>query len=274
MLDEYCNRVVKRLSSGEGATPSRLADALCLPSFHPEVLLRVSEVTTGTTFRLATFTSSLWYSESGQEPGKVDEAIHVPPERAARFWDTIGELNPQTIRDGTTIGVDGMSARASWRQGKVTSSFEAWSPSPDSRHGKFIRRIYDLGWQVVRERVSIERLEQLHADLRLGLPARLIEGKVRCLRIFGSLSSSDEDDLRSFFAALPSGEPMVMDMTNFDSMGALLYPAFLEFASERRSLAWAVSEMARRHVDSMGLVQPQFFERAEDAMQWVARISG
>ena len=274
MLDDYRNRVVKRLSSEEDATPSRLAEALCLPSFHPEVLLRVAEWSNGTTFHLATFTSSLWYSELGKEPSRMDEAIHVVPERAICFWDSIEGLSPQTIRDEKTIGVDGMLTYARWRRGEVTSSFEAWSPSPDSQQGKFIRRIYDLGWQLVRERVSIERLEQLHGYLRLGLPVRLIEGKVRCLRLFGGLSSSDEDDLRSCFAWLPSGEPLVMDMTNFDGMGTLLYPAFVEFASGRRVLAWAVSGAARRHIASMGLGQSQFFERVEDAMEWVARTSG
>ena len=273
MLDDYRNRVVGRLSSEEDATPSRLAEALCLPSFHPEVLLRVAEWSNGTTFHLATFTSSLWYSEPGQEPSRMDEAIHVVPERAARFWDSIEGLSPQTIRDEKTIGVDGMLTFARWRRGEVTSSFEAWSPSPDSQPGRFIRRIYDLAWELVRGRLSIERLEQLHIYLHLGLPLRMIEGGVRCLRIFGALSASERKSLRSLFATLPGEEPLVVDMTNFDGMGTILYPTFVEFASRRGLLAWAASVPARRHLEAMGLVRPQIFDRAEDAVGWIATLS-
>ncbi len=64
-----------------------------------------------------------------------------------------------------------------------------------------------------------------------------------------------------------------MDMTNLDGMDTLLYPAFVEFASGRR-LAWAVSDAARRHNESLGLARPQLFERVEDASGWVAGGTG
>src|SRR5205085_10583472 len=93
------------------------------------------------------------------------------------------------------------------------------------------------------------------------------------LRIFGSLSSSHRKALRSLFSSLPSEEPLVVDMTNFDGMGTLLYPAFVEFATSGRRLAWAASSSARRHAESMGLAQPHVFDRVEDAVEWVAQTS-
>src|SRR5262249_31809088 len=155
-------------------------EVLCLPSFHPEVLLQVADGPSGTTFRLATCTSSLWHSlmEPGRWPGRTEESAVVPPERAARFWATLDALDPQAVRDSAAVGLDGMSTRCSWRRGEAMTSFEAWSPAPDSRHGAFIRQVYDLGWEPVRERLSIERLEQLHGYLGLGLPVRRIVGEV------------------------------------------------------------------------------------------------
>lgn len=274
MIDDYRRRVVKCLSLGTLTGSSRLAAALCLPSFHPETLLRVVEGPDGTSFRLATLTSSLWYSEAGQTPRRLEETVSVSSERASRFWDSVAGLSPQTIADDPQHGLDGMSVRCIWRQGSVDSTFETWSPAPESRHGAFIRQIYDLGWEVLGGRVSIERLEQLHVYLHLGLPVRMIEGPMKCLRIFGSLSSSEEMALRSMLSTLPKDEPLIVDMTNFDGMGTLLYPAFVEFASSRRFLSWAVSPSARRHVESMGLANLRIFDTTEDARQWVAGASG
>ena len=270
MLDDYRKRVVKWLSPGVGDSPTRLAEVLCLPSFHPEALLRVADGPSGTTFRLAAFTSSLWHSEPGRRPGRTEESVLMSPKRAARFWDALDALDPSTIRDSNVLGVDGMLIRCSWRRGEASVSFEAWSPEPDSRHGTFIRRMYDLAWELAQERASVERLEQIHGYLHIGLPVRQIVGKVRCLRIFGRLSSRDGDQLRSHFASLPREEPVVVDMTNFDGMGTLLYPAFVEFASGRR-VAWALSSTARRQVESMGLNEPELFDRAEDAVEWMVR---
>jgi anti-anti-sigma regulatory factor len=102
----------------------------------------------------------------------------------------------------------------------------------------------------------------------------MIGGRVKCLRIFGSLSSSKEMALRSLLSTLPKDEPLIVDMTNFDGMGTLLYPAFVEFASSRRFLSWAVSPSARRHVESMGLANLRIFDTTEDARQSVAGASG
>lgn len=272
LVDDYRKKVVKLLSPVKDEPHSRLAEVLCLPSSHPEVLLQVTDGPSGCTFRLVTCTSSLWYSlsEPGRWPGRAEESALVPPKRAARFWAVIDALNPQAIGDSAAVGLDGMFTQCSWRRGEASVSFEAWSPAPDSRHGTFIRRIYDLAWELAQERASVERLEQIHGYLHIGLPVRQIVGKVRCLRIFGRLSSRDEDQLRSHFASLPREEPVVVDMTNFDGMGTFLYPAFVEFASGRR-VAWALSSTARRQVESMGLNEPELFDRAEDAVEWTVR---
>ena len=55
-------------------------------------------------------------------------------------------------------------------------------------------------------------------------------------------------------------------------MGTLLYPAFVEFASQQPLLAWAATNNARRHIKAMGLIEPKLFENAEDAILWADGI--
>lgn len=122
-IEDYMDRVRKRLSRREDNPVKRMAEVLCFPSFHPEALLRVANTAAGTTFRLATFTSSLWYSEpeeaKGECPERVQEVAAVSPESAVRFWNSIDELKPEAIRPDNAIGADGMSVRASYHQGET-----------------------------------------------------------------------------------------------------------------------------------------------------------
>jgi hypothetical protein len=125
---------------------------------------------TGNTFRLATFTSSLWYAETGdtgETPTCVQEVVEVPSAYAVQFWKSIDELNPLAIESEVMSGLDGMSVLGSYAEAEKSASFETWSPSPTSLTGKFLNLIYGLGCVVLKEKVSIERLEQLHGYLRL-----------------------------------------------------------------------------------------------------------
>jgi hypothetical protein len=277
-VNDYRTQARHRLAWEPSEPFSRSAQVLLLPSFHPEVLLRVGEGPTGTTLCLSTFTSSLWlslYSPTRVRPERRVEAVQVPPERAARFWSALEEVKPQLLRDVPRVGYDGMILNASYQRGDSTS-FAAWSaaPAPQSVIGRFVRVIYDLAWDVVKEPVGIERLEQLHAYLGIGLPARVIEGRVKCLRIFGVLALREQKALRALFSSLPAEEPIVVDLTNLDRMGTLLYPDFVAFASGRPLLAWAVSRHARRQLEAMDLDQPQIFDRTEDAVASVLQRAG
>lgn len=270
-IQEYQNRVRKKLSRAESEPVSRMAEALCFPAFHAETLLRVTEGIQCTTCRLITLSSSLWYSDESESPTRLQESTVVSPDRALQFWELIENLKPETIRPEGSFGCDGMSVFVTFQRREMTSSFETWSPEPMSPPGKLVGLIYGLAREVMNVRSSIERLEQLHTYLNIGLPARIIEGNVRCLRIFGSLSVNHEELLRNLFDSLRDTDALVVDMTNFDGMGTRLYPLFSAFASTRPLLAWAASGHARRHIESMGLTEPMIFSTTDEAIDWISR---
>jgi hypothetical protein len=277
LIEQYVAIVRKRLSRQESDVVVRTAEALCLPSFHPEALLQATQGPRGAAFRFTTFTASLWYAGqavgSGKTPGRVQEVAVVQPEIASRFWDAVDALKPHTIQTSRAIGVDGMAVHVTYQDGEAESCFETWSPDSASSGGRFVHLIYDLAWEVLKERVSIERLEQLFGYLRPDLPARLIPGDVQSLRLFGSLASYHQQELVRLFDRLPGEDPLVIDMTNFDGMGTLLYPTFVRFAAARRLLAWACSQNARRHVESMRVPKSQVFDDTASAIEWVKRAS-
>lgn len=273
-IDQYRQRARKRLSRKESEPVVRMAEVLCFPSFHAETLLRVTESPNGTAFRLSTFSSSLWYSEDGKEPRRFQETVEVSPDQAGRFWESMTALDPASLCPKKALGLDGMSISATYRDGEAESQFETWCPAPESPEGQYVGLIYRLAWEVVQADTSIERLEHLHGYLRLGLPARVIDGELKCLRLFGSLSSSDEPALRRTFESIDGDKPLLVDMTNFHGMGTLLYPAFVDFASGRTHLVWAVSKSARQHIDSMGINEQVLFDSVADAVEWIRKQGG
>ena len=199
----------------------------------------------------------------------LQEVVSISAEKAQQFWNSVEPLRTKGFTVANTIGCDGISVQAFYRQADSSISCDTWNPDPASPVGMFIYLIYDLAWEVLREEASLDRLEHLHGYLKHELPVRMIDGDVRCLRIFDRLASNDENDLRQALGSLPMAEPMVVDMTNFEGMGTLLYPIFIQFASTHRHIAWSVSSAAKHHLEAMALSSPHVFETREDAVKWL-----
>lgn len=266
IVDQYKKRVQKKLCRAEKEDHSQLAEVLCLPSFHAETLIRVVKTADHTVIRLFSFTSSLWYSDEDDPPVRFQESAVVALSPASEFWNRIETLNPETIRTQQQAGCDGMSVTASYRKGDIEASFSAWSPDINSIPGQFLVLVYGLAWEALKESRSIQRLEQLHNYMGLGVPARIVEGEFTCLRLFGSISAGMEDSLRELFAKLSSEDRLLVDMTNFDGMGTILYPLFIEFAGNQSRVRWVANENARQHLSSIGIAKEDIFSEPESAM--------
>lgn len=256
------------------------AEVLFLPSFHPETMIQATQYSTFTMLRMATMTSSIWYYEQaanvsvplGSKPDVIppelcEETLKIDEPDGERFWRAIHALEPMSIPSTGTFGIDGMSIRASYHQADLSNSFTAWGPAPESPQGRFVGELFGLAWKLHTSKLAIERLEQLHGYLRLGLPVRWIESDVKCVRLFGRLSSNDEADLRRLFGQLLDEEELVIDMTNFEGMGTLLHPMFAELASKHPRLAWAASKAARKHLLAIDLEESIIHETVEAACQ-------
>jgi len=275
-LDDYKEHVHKRLRSRRGRQltasedESTIAEVVFFPSFHAETILQANKAR-ASELRLTTLSSSLWYSSegSGPAPQRITEKIQLDDCVASDFWSRVEELQPLAISDSEAAGLDGMSVEAAYCSLDIAHSFSAWSPSEDSPQGRFVVLLYKLAWAVLRNSTSIERLEQLHGYLNLGIPYRVLEESPRRLRLFGRLSSQDEEGLRSLFSSISYEEPLVVDMENFEGMGTLLHPLFVEFASSRDNLAWVGPSQAPEYLGEVGIPESAISESIETARQKV-----
>ena len=253
-----------------------------MPAFHAEALIQVSFDGQATVLRMATMTSSLWNYEQesnyhqqnstdplGDPPELIEEVCHIGVEDAGKFWGTIDDLVAKGVKSTCNSGLDGISVRVVHRHLELKAAFEAWSPANGSPQGVFVGKLFDLAWNTVRDETMMQRLEQIYGYLRGDLPVRWIENEIKTLRVFGSLTSYDEDGLRSLFATLPKDEPLVFDLTNFEGMGTILYPTIREFASQHDQLAWACSAAAAKHLQQMEIDSRRIFESVGQAVEYI-----
>ncbi len=160
--------------------------------------------------------------------------------------------------------VDGLITR-----GQSVTTFEAWSPQPPSHEHQFAAALWRLADDSLREEESVRLLEQLHRYLGLGLPVRVTRNAFTTVRLFGGLSTHDEAGLRSTFEELGHDEPLLMDLSNVDSMGTRLYDLFSGLATRKGPTVWLASEGALPHLAAIGVPSSRIFEhrqRAEAAL--------
>jgi hypothetical protein len=184
-------------------------------------LLRVITEAADTTIELTSVESSLWHS-GRSEASTARRFTHrdfVAPNCAARFWTELDAMLLAPFNAEETAGLDGISIEVDCRTPAGNANFEVWSPEPTTRAGKLVGLIYDIAWKTSSAASAVERLEHLHGYLRAELPARIIDGSITRLRLFGSLTTCHQDALRQLFAGLPYNGPLLIDMTNCGGMG-------------------------------------------------------
>ena len=150
------------------------------------------------------------------------------------------------------MGLDGITVRFQIETDSATRRKEIWCPEM-SRCGAYailVRWCWDGLYTHSNDEYRV-RLEQLHSYFHdWGINVRQTPDG---LRLFGMFSSTDENQLSASFdhvAAMP--EP-VIDMTNFENTGTLLYPVFKQFFIRAPKSRWLVNQIAYHHMCAAGI---------------------
>jgi hypothetical protein len=242
--------------------------ALMRPSFHGTTLITARFGATST-LRLASQVGP-WRED---EPPVIHEAeATLSPQHAAALRGELEACVPGLDAPDTRVGLDGMTVIFEITDGGARRRIAAWSPKVgDARH-TYLARLHATATEVLRDELAQRTLEQLHVYLDLGLPARDHGGAPRRLQIFGHLSSSEEEELARFFARAAADEPVLVDMSNFEGMGTLLYPLFRRFSRRAGATAWVVSPPARKQLEQARVPAEQLFDDEAAARRGLAAV--
>jgi hypothetical protein len=177
------------------------------------------------------------------------------PAALTEFLSEVDRLDRSALVDGPELGIDGIPVLGEIADERDQLQFRAWSPRSVSEpeHHRFVASLHRLASRSLQDEVSRVALEQLHAYLDLGLPLRELGGTPRRIRLFGTLGFSRHAELRQFFENVPRHDPLVMDLSNFEGMGAELFPAFRTFDARPGPTVWYASAAARIQLAYIGI---------------------
>jgi hypothetical protein len=287
---EYLSRILNiQPMSAAKESCLRLYRVLFMPSWHPEACITVQIQSDYSCVNLITMQTNIWYyvyyhwmkanekwfpeSPHPSEPSRWEETQQARPLLITDFLSQVDELQPESISDLALVMMDGMRVQGEYSNvSGQHNSFQA-DFFVDSKQYQFSRAVYQLATEVLKEEKSIRILEDIHGYLGGGLPAKNLGGNPYCVRIFGTLSSRDQDDLQQFLDELPKSTPLLVDMSNFDGMGTLLYPIFQQFMRRRQAspTTWWTSYVARRHLEALGVPSSSIFDNREAALAGLSR---
>jgi hypothetical protein len=160
------------------------------------------------------------------------------------------------------IGLDGIHVRGELSTGSSPPyKFDFWSPNKEKQPRDFA--IADAVFTLLESTTPScelnEYLEWLATYFPFGLPARTIPGSPLIVRFYGNLWSHDEDALEPLLMSLPTDAAIVIDMTNFNGMGAELSSAFRDLASRNEQVKWLASPKLASQLRKLG-IKPKTIE--------------
>jgi len=258
---------------------------LFLPSFHPEVCVTIQSKSSNSYLSLTTAQTTLWgygmylrHKETWpkEEPPPAPpifwkETKEIDPARIYQFLREMETLQIVDIPDLKVLSLDGMEFQAESCNALGQYNFFSVDYFPtESKQFKFAHEIFALATEILEEPASIRVLEHVYCYLGLGMPIKDLGGNPYIVRFFGSLSSIYQDELRQLLMRLPDSVPLLMDMSNFDSMGRILYPLFqglLERRQLTKTASWTSSIYLKRQLLEIGISASQIFDNREDAIR-------
>ena len=155
------------------------------------------------------------------------------------FFRKLGSISLMKMKSSRSMGLDGIGVHNMYLQDNRKNQFYFSSPIKGSKEHQIVEAIIGLSQLNLKDTKSKEYLESLEQYFDFGLPCKKISDRPYEVRIYGSLSSDEEQELTKFIQAIPSDQPVVIDMTNFEGMGTMFYPLFKSLIKRNKQIIWA-----------------------------------
>jgi hypothetical protein len=177
------------------------------------------------------------------------------------YVDKIVALSRTVVKEARTddrMILDGIRLRCSITENDVEKVHEYRCPEQGDPEwflaGAFLVRAQNL----LKDQELINYIELLEGYFER-LPAKLFDETPRRLRIYGYLSIHDAEGLADLIAKVTNEQVLVLDLTNLQGMGTILYKQFepLKAIKDLKVLVSAVDERALKQVREIGFKEEQ-----------------
>jgi hypothetical protein len=273
-FSSYLLRLRAQLGGTENISSERFADALLVPAFGFPVLFTVDE----------TLLSLAWLSHDSEEP--FGDIAAISPSQADGLWRAAEDLGSRLDQQPKHVpldrseefdvwalperGRDGTSFLVRFRIGSEAHEFERDCHITDPMERHFIRSIYQVAWQVLKDDMCVRALEQLHnSTCSEEAPVVLLEESVPRLRFFAVLSTQRQREISMVFNSIDTQDPLIVDLTQVVGMDTGLFALFRGKAKRRSQTAWVMTREQRPEFQAMRLDARCVFEDVASARAWL-----
>ena len=155
------------------------------------------------------------------------------------FFHKLGTISLMKMKSNRSMALDGIGVHNTYLQDNRKNQFYFSSPNKGSKEHQIVEAVIGLSKRKLTKTNAQEYFESLEQYFDFGLPCEKISDKPYEVRIYGGLSSNEEQEFNNFIQAIPSDRPVLIDMTNFQSMGTMFYPLFRSLIKRNKQLIWA-----------------------------------
>lgn len=241
-----CSRDAKQ----EAKTPSFSYQGEYYPSFMPPCTISI--VAKGKSAHI--WLSVFQYRDTVTTLSFASSATLLPDDLTFFFakLDSVPVLKMVTREQ---LGTDGITVYNTISQDSAQNKFKFWSPRKDSapQEHKLVEAVLGLCQRKFTAPKQQEYFESLEQYFDFGLPCKITSTAPFEVRMYGSLSSSEEQELTTFIQHLPSDRPVFIDMTNFEGMGTMYYPLFRNLLARNNQIVWVASKWSRKQLQEIGV---------------------
>ena len=149
------------------------------------------------------------------------------------------------------IILDGVGLKCTIVADGITKQHEFRCPESGTTELTLVNNFFHVVQEYVHDQSFINYIELIEGYFANNLPVKLFEEKPLRLRIYGSLSTYEKDGMTATINKILGEKEITIDMTNFVSMGTILYECFKPLNSIPK-LTFLANKNAARHIEAMG----------------------
>lgn len=166
------------------------------------------------------------------------------------FIEALGRKVVNEKQTDTRLILDGVSLECSFTENDTTGTHFFRCPQPPSNEFKLSDAFLDLADNLLTDQKIINYFELLGGYFNRP-NVRFFEEDPFRLRLFGSFSSYEKDALTHAIQKACTKEDVVIDMSNFEGMGTILYNCFPPL-NNLKKIRFLANKAAAFHLDEMG----------------------
>jgi hypothetical protein len=192
----------------------------------------------------------------------------------AFFFSKLDSIPVLRMRTKEQLGTDGITVYNTISRDSAQNKFNFWSPRKDNapQEHKLVEAVLGLSRRKFTAQKEQEYFESLEQYFDFGLPCKVTSTDPFEVRLYGSLSSNEEQELTKFVHQLPSDRPILLDMTNFEGMGTMFYPLFHSLLTRNNRIVWVASKWSRTQLEEMGVPANRIIMNLGDGRALIQRL--